>query len=338
MQIQKNVSLKHLNTFGIEARAKYFAKITSHEDLLELIKTPHYKNEEQLVLGGGSNVLLTDNFDGLVVQVDVRGIFHIRKDEMHEYIRIGAGENWHEFVLYCIDLDLGGIENLSLIPGSVGAAPMQNIGAYGVEIKEVFHQLEAWRLSDGTKKYFTKDECAFDYRTSIFKTSEKGKYVIAYVTLKLSKQPNPITSYKGVEEKLKGMGKRAPNIRDLSDAIVQIRQEKLPDPKIIGNAGSFFKNPIVEREVYEKIKDDFDDVPGYDAGENLVKIPAAWLIEKCGWKGKRFGDVGVHEKQALVLVNYGEGKGRELRDLALKIKQSVADRFGIVLETEVNVI
>jgi UDP-N-acetylmuramate dehydrogenase len=343
MTMQENVSLKPYNTFGIDARARYFVEITSVADLQELISRKIYKEEEIFILGGGSNVLLTQNFEGLVVKMNIPGIEVIKENEASVWVKVGAGENWHQFVLYCITQGYGGIENLSLIPGTVGAAPMQNIGAYGVEIQDVFESLEAVHLTTGVVKQFTHQECHFGYRESIFKTTLKGKYVITHVTLRLSKQPVIHTSYGAIEDTLKALrtkeGYQArPAIQEVSDAVIHIRQSKLPDPKEIGNAGSFFKNPVVEAAKFKGLQQQYAQVPGYELPDGTVKVPAGWLIEQCGWKGKKVGNTGVHSKQALVLVNHGNAKGEEVWNLAMQIKASVWEKFGIEISPEVNII
>ncbi|MFP4091527.1 MAG: UDP-N-acetylmuramate dehydrogenase [Cyclobacteriaceae bacterium] len=343
MIIQENVSLKAYNTFGIEASTRYFANVTNVEELQELIQQKIYQQQEIFILGGGSNVLLTKNFDGLVIKISIKGIRTVKENDDHAWVRAGAGENWHQFVLHCIRLGLGGIENLSLIPGTIGAAPMQNIGAYGVEIKDVFEQLQAVHLQTGELRTFSHEECQFGYRESIFKNELKGKYIITSVTLKLSKKPVINTTYGTIQETLAEMRSKAdyqaqPAIAEVSEAVIAIRQSKLPDPRVIGNAGSFFKNPVVPRSKYESLQQEFEKVPGYEQGDEMVKVPAGWLIEQCGWKGKRFGGTGVHDKQALVLVNHGDARGNEVWELALKIKQSVWDRFGIDISPEVNIL
>jgi len=343
MTIQENVSLKTFNTFGIDARARYFVRISSAEELQALIQQDIYRQQEIMILGGGSNILLTRDFEGLVIKMDIQGIKVVEEDEKQVWVRSGAGENWHAFVLYCIEQGYGGVENLSLIPGTVGAAPMQNIGAYGVEIQDVFENLEAVNLQSGALQTFSKEECRFGYRDSIFKRKLKGKYIITSVTLQLSKQPEINTSYGTIEDALQEMrsadGYQArPPIREVSDAVIQIRQSKLPDPREIGNAGSFFKNPVVSKAKYEALQQEYAQVPGYPVTKDSIKVPAGWLIEKCGWKGKKVGQTGVHSRQALVLVNHGGVRGAEVYDLAMQIKKSVWDTFGIDISPEVNII
>ncbi|MFY0652947.1 MAG: UDP-N-acetylmuramate dehydrogenase [Cyclobacteriaceae bacterium] len=337
-RIQENVSLKSYNTFGIEVKADYFVEVDSVESLKTLFLDERFTSMPKLILGGGSNILLTDDYKGLVIKNGISGIEKISEDEEHVVLSVGAGENWHEFVMYAIDQNLGGIENLSLIPGTIGAAPMQNIGAYGVEIKDVFHFLEALNKKTLEVEVFRSENCKFGYRQSVFKNVLKHKYVITTVSFRLSKSHTLNTSYGAIEDTLDNEGIANPTIKDVSNAVIKIRQSKLPDPVEIGNAGSFFKNPVISSIDYEGLKAEFPDIPSYELPNKEVKIPAAWLIQSCGWKGKRIGDIGVHEDQALVLVNYGNGNGNDLKQLALDIKNSVADKFGIELEMEVNVV
>ena len=337
MIVQKNVSLKNLNTFGIEAIAKHFVMFKSIGELKIIFSLPEYKNKKHLTIGGGSNLLFTSEIiDRLVLQNKIKGIEIIDENDKEILLKVGAGEIWHDFVLYVISKNWGGIENLSLIPGTVGAAPMQNIGAYGVEIKDVFHSLEAYEISSGTIKTFTLEECKFGYRTSIFKQEAKGKYVITSVTFKLSKQPVFNISYGAISDTLAQMGVTQLSVKAISDAVISIRQSKLPDPSEIGNAGSFFKNPEIPVSVFEKIKIQYPEIPSYPATAGNIKVPAGWLIEQCGWKGKTFGHTGVHKNQALVLVNYGKAKGEEIKALSVEIQKSVKKKFGIELEAEVN--
>lgn len=338
MKIEENVSLQPYNTFGINVKAKLFCSFKDEQDLTDLLQQDAYTSEKKLILGGGSNLLFTSDFDGLVIKNSIRGIEKLREDENHVWVRAGAGENWHQFVLHCINNQWGGVENLSLIPGTMGAAPMQNIGAYGVEIKEVFDSLEAIQIKDGKSKTFYNQDCRFGYRESIFKNKVKGQFIITRVTLRLSKKPVFNTSYGAISETLKDMGVRELSIKAISDAVIHIRQSKLPDPDEIGNAGSFFKNPTVDDIDFEGLRVQFPEIPGYELPGKNFKIPAAWLIEQCGWKGKTFGQIGVHKNQALVLVNYGKGKGEDIRTLAMEIKESVARKFGIEIEPEVNIV
>jgi UDP-N-acetylmuramate dehydrogenase len=339
MSIQEQVELLPYNTFIIRAKAKYFTSIHSVEDFQELLKSSLYKQEKHLILGGGSNVLLTGDFQGLVIKVDIKGMQVVSQDDTSVTIKAGAGEAWHALVLHCVAHDWGGIENLSLIPGTVGAAPMQNIGAYGVEIKEVIKNVEAIDLISGDIKVFTNPECSFDYRESVFKQKLKGKYFISSVTLTLTKKNHHFnTSYGAIEATLKQQNIHAPSVRAISDAVIAIRQQKLPDPRIVGNAGSFFKNPTITQQQYDKLKTTYPEIPGYSTVNQQVKVPAAWLIESCGWKGKTFNHIGVHPNQALVIVNYGEGTGEEIWDLAQKILASVKEKFDVQLQPEVNVV
>ncbi len=331
--VLENVSLKSLNTFGIDVKAKQFSHFTSVEELSAL---PN--GETVLILGGGSNLLLRNDFDGLVLKNEILGIETVKEDADHVYIKVGAGENWHQFVLYCIEHDLAGLENLSLIPGYVGAAPMQNIGAYGVELKEVFESLEAFSIQNKNVVTFSVNDCEFGYRESIFKKRYKDQFVILTVTFRLDKIPNFNTSYGAVEQELERMGVKDLSIRAISQAVINIRSSKLPDPAVIGNAGSFFKNPQVTTEKYNELHQYYPEMPSYPVNDHQIKLPAAWLIERAGWKGYRRGDAGVHEKQALVLVNYGNAKGEEIFELSQEILESVNSNFGIELEREVNIV
>lgn len=334
MKIKHNYSLKKHNTFGIEARAIEFVALQAEAELLQIITQ---KKQPVFVLGGGSNILLTNDLDALVLKNEIKGKKVVKETKEAVEIKIGGGENWHELVLWCLSKNYGGIENLSLIPGTVGAAPIQNIGAYGVELKDVFQKLEAVELASGNTHIFTKEQCQFGYRDSIFKRELKGKYLISQVYLKLTKQAKINISYGAILNTLKEMGVEEPNIQEVSKAIIHIRQSKLPDPAKIGNAGSFFKNPEVDKSFFENLKIQFPNIVHYDLPSGKVKIPAGWLIEQAGWKGKRFGDAGCHAKQALVLVNFGNAKGQEINDLADRILASVKEKFGIDLQKEVNV-
>lgn len=337
MQIQNNSSLKPFNTFGIDVNAKHFVSV---QDIDELIKTLQLKEfQDKFILGGGSNMLLTKDIEALVVHLNLKGIEIVSEDESTVLVKAMAGENWHDFVLWCLDQNYGGIENLSLIPGNVGAAPIQNIGAYGVELKDVFYACEALDKTSFEPKQFAKEDCNFDYRNSVFKQDYKGKFIITSVTLKLSKSNHKIkTSYGSIQEELQKMGVVDPSIQDVSKAVIAIRSSKLPDPKDIGNSGSFFKNPIVSKSNYEALIDQFPDMPSYKVSEDDIKIPAGWLIEKVGFKGKRFGEYGVHTKQALVLVNYGNASGSDIFELSKLIQSTIKRIFNINLEAEVNII
>lgn len=334
--IEHNINIAPYTTFGVTARAHSFSTFSSTEELKDLLaKNDH---EQLMILGGGSNVLFTRDYDGLVLVNKIKGIEVVKEDDDHVYVKVGAGENWHQFVLHAIKNDWGGIENLSLIPGSVGASPMQNIGAYGVEIKDVFDSLTAFHLSSKTEEDFTHEECEFGYRESVFKRALKGQYVITSVTYRLDKKHQLNTSYGAIEAELERKGISSPTIKDVSDAVIAIRQSKLPDPTKIGNAGSFFKNPVVKKKVIEHIQKEYPRAPFYPIDDEHVKVPAGWLIDTAGWKGKRFGEYGVHVNQALVLVNYNDAKGQEIYDLSQRILDDVNERFGIILEREVNVI
>lgn len=335
--ILNNFDLRPYNTFGISVQAKQFAPFSSVEELKELL-TQKPQDLPFMILGGGSNVLFTSDFDGLILKNDILGFEIVNKDNNDVYVKAGAGENWHSFVIRTINLNLGGLENLSLIPGNVGASPMQNIGAYGREIKDVFHALEAYHIESGEVHTFLNDACQFGYRESIFKRALKNQYVILNVTYKLSKTHQLNTSYGAIEEELRKMEIVHPTIKDVSNAVIAIRSSKLPNPKEIGNAGSFFKNPVIPVSQFEALKSKYSTIPSYPAGENQVKIAAGWLIEQAGWKGKTFENYGVHKLQALVLVNYGGATGKELFGLSEQIIHAVRDKFGVLLEREVNII
>lgn len=336
MQIQENVSLLPYNTFHIDAIARQFAAFSSVEQLEEILAGAG--GIPTLIVGGGSNILFTKNFNGLVLKNDLQGIELLKEDNLHYYIRAQAGENWHRFVMYCIERNYAGLENLSLIPGCVGASPMQNIGAYGVEIKDVFDELEAYDLAEHKIVRFTLNDCAFGYRESVFKHVYKGRFVILNVTYRLNKQPVFNTSYGAIEHELQAMGVHELSIKAISQAVINIRSSKLPDPAQIGNAGSFFKNPQIPIEQYNNLKEQNPAMPAYPVDDAHVKIAAGWLIEQCGWKGYREGDAGVHAKQALVLVNYGSASGSDIYNLSGKIIESVQGKFNITLEREVNII
>jgi len=336
--IQHNFPLKKLNTFGIDVSANFFAEIHTIEQFQELLANSTYKQLNRLVLGGGSNVLFTKNFDGIVLQNKLKGIELIKEDADYYYVKSAAGEVWHEFVLFCIRNNYAGLENLSLIPGCVGASPMQNIGAYGVEIKDVFYELEALDIATQTIRIFSKKDCEFGYRESVFKRALKNQYIITSVTFKLNKKPVYNTTYGAIEKELEAMGVKELSIHAISKAVCAIRSSKLPNPAEIGNAGSFFKNPEVSNRQYEQLKSVFPEIVAYPLENGNVKLAAGWLIEKCGWKGKTFGDAGVHKLQALVLVNYNNAKGSEILDLSEKIIQSVKNTFQVELEREVNII
>jgi len=333
LKIQQNISLKPYNTFGIHANAKRFVSVNSVKELKEIIAS----EKTLFLLGGGSNILLTGDVEKLVIHLNTKGIIVNDFDEDEVLVTAEAGENWHELVLWCVSQNYGGLENLALIPGNVGTSPIQNIGAYGVEIKDLFQQLEALEIATGKTKIFTNQDCNFGYRNSVFKNELKGKYIIINVTFKLTKKNHKINiSYGAIKDLL--ANKENPSIKEIADAVIAIRQSKLPDPKKIGNSGSFFKNPVITSDLFKELTKKYSEIPHYVISENDIKIPAGWLIEQCGFKGKRFGDAGVHEKQALVLVNYNNASGKEIFDLAQKIQQNVMENFKIALEIEVNVI
>lgn len=338
MQIQENFSLRNRNTFGLESTAAFFAEVSSVEELTQILLDPVWKDKPKFILGGGSNVLFTQNVDALVIHPAIKGIDIIKEDENHIWLKVGAGEGWHSFVMHCVENGYAGVENLSLIPGTIGAAPMQNIGAYGVEIKDVMGSVEAVALENGQIRIFSKEECAFGYRESIFKKALKGQYVVTGVTFVLNKKPSLHVGYGDVQKTLSEMNVINPTIKDVSEAVIKIRRSKLPDPAEIGNAGSFFKNPEIPSDKFNVLKSDFPAMPGYTVNAETIKVPAGWLIEQAGWKGYRDGNIGVHEKQALVLVNYGGGNGNDIRELAAKIQDSVESKFDIRLSPEVNFI
>ncbi|MFC5269888.1 UDP-N-acetylmuramate dehydrogenase [Adhaeribacter terreus] len=337
MLLQENFSLKPYNTFGIEVKTRYFATFENVAELQQLLQHPEIANAEKLILGGGSNVLFTQDFGGAVLKNNIKGISVIDQNDDFAFVKAGSGEVWHEMVLFCIEHGLAGVENLSLIPGTVGAAPLQNIGAYGVELKDVFESLEAVNVETGELETFDKAACDFGYRESYFKKAGKGKYIIVSVTLKLRKKPEFNTSYGDIQKTLAAMEITDLNIKAISEAVCAIRRSKLPDPKAIGNAGSFFKNPEVDKTVYENLKKVHPDMPGYVVSETKIKVPAGWLIEQLGWKGKQIENYGVHKNQALVLVNYGGAEGNKIKQLAHDIIASVKEKFGIELSPEVNI-
>lgn len=336
--MQNNVSLRYLNTFGLDADAQFFEEVKTTEELINIIKDPVWKETPKFILGGGSNILLTQDIRALVIKIAIKGIEIIKEDEDFVLLHAGAGETWHDFVIFCVKNGYAGVENLSLIPGTIGAAPMQNIGAYGVEIKDVVETVETISNETGEKKIFTKEECLFGYRESIFKHTLKGKCIITSVTFRLNKKPVFHVEYGDIQKTLQEMNVEVPSIKAISEAVIKIRRSKLPDPAEIGNAGSFFKNPEITEEQFNQLKTNFPDVPGYPTMPGFVKVPAGWLIERAGWKGYREGNIGVHARQALVLVNYGGGTGAEIKALSEKIQQSVEDKYGIRLSAEVNFI
>ncbi len=339
INIQEKVNLAPYHSFGIEEYARWFTRISQADQLIALLQHPLFHKEPHLILGGGSNVLFTRPFEGLIARIELKGIEIIRNDDNKVWIKAAAGENWHELVMFCVQHNYGGIENLSLIPGMAGAAPIQNIGAYGVELAEVLEEVEGIDLTTGSKRTIPAQDCRFGYRDSIFKQELKGKFLISSITLRLTRNRHHLrTSYGTIADTLKAMNITHPTIQDISRAVIAIRSSKLPDPKRLGNAGSFFKNPVVAVAQYNALKEKHPDIPGFIVDNQQVKIPAAWLIEQCGWKGKRHGDAGVHVHQPLVLVNHGRARGEEMLQLALNIRDSVAEQFNITLQPEVNII
>ena len=334
MDIKENISLKKYNTFGISAFAKRFISIDSVYQLQQLLKI----NKEVFLISGGSNMLLTKNIEKLVIHINTKGISIDKEDDQFVYLTVNSGENWHDFVVWCVSQNYGGIENLSLIPGNVGTSPIQNIGAYGVEVKDTITRVEGIEIATGKLVTFSNEDCKFGYRNSIFKNTHKGKVILTSVGFKLTKKNHKLnTSYGAIETELISKKITTPSLKNISDAVISIRNTKLPDPKEIGNAGSFFKNPTIPTTQFDTLKASFPSIPGYPSTEG-VKVAAGWLIEQAGWKGKRIGDVGVHAKQALVLVNYGGGSGEEIKSLSQQIQASVFDKFGIQLHPEVNFI
>ncbi len=336
--MKKNVSLQPYNTFGIDVNASHFVSVASIEELQEVLRET--ANERVFVLGGGSNMLLTKDIDKTVLHIELKGYDLVDEnyDDSSLLLKVAGGENWHDFVLYCIDHNYGGVENLSLIPGNVGTSPIQNIGAYGVELKDVFYSCEAVSRETGEVKVFTLENCAFGYRDSIFKNELKDQYIITSVTFRLTKSSHKInTDYGAIYDTLKAKEITTPTIKDVSDAVIAIRQSKLPDPKKIGNSGSFFKNPTINQATFTALRKKFPEVPYYPVESDRIKVPAGWLIEKAGFKGKRFGDAGVHDSQALVLVNHGNATGEDIWNLAMRIQQEVKEIFGLDIVPEVNV-
>lgn len=337
MQIHNNFSLKKYNTFGIEVKAKQFVAVHSTDELQSILE--NHASDKKFILGGGSNMLLTQDIDALVIHVDLKGKKIIKEDDDFVWVESQAGENWHEFVLWTINQNFGGLENMSLIPGNVGTTPVQNIGAYGTEIKDTFVSCEAMNILSQEMKSFTKEECNFGYRESIFKQEAKDKYVITSVVFKLTKRNHKInTSYGDITKELEKQNVTTPTLKDVSNAVIAIRQSKLPDPKELGNSGSFFKNPIISKELFEKVHQKFPEVKFFEVSPTEVKVPAGWLIEHSGLKGYRKDDAGVHKNQALVLVNYGNATGQDILNLSKYVQKTVFDKYGIAIEAEVNVI
>lgn len=344
MQIRENFPLRPYHTFGIDVSARYFSRFENVDQLQELLSESLVQEHPKLVLGGGSNVLFTRNYDGVVLKNEINGVEVVKETDEDFLVRAGAGENWHRFVMHCVDKGYAGLENLSLIPGNVGASPMQNIGAYGVEVKDVFHELEAFHIHDKEIHTFTAADCRFGYRESVFKNKYRNQFVITSVTYRLRKTPVFHTEYGAIRQELENMGVSDLSIKAISQAVINIRSSKLPDPKDVGNAGSFFKNPTIPRQQFEDVQRQFPNIPSFPFDEERVKVPAGWLIEHSHpedaptWKGYRLGDAGCYPKQALVLVNYGSATGEEVYDLSEKILQTVKKKFGVELEREVNII
>ncbi len=337
MQILQNISLKPYNTFGIDAIASHFVSVSNIDDLKAILKLKDYP--EKFILGGGSNMLITKDINALVVHINLKGISIISENDDFVTVKANAGENWHEFVLWCLKHDFGGIENMSLIPGNVGTSPIQNIGAYGVELKDTFVSCEGLDLNSKKIKSFDKQACHFGYRNSIFKQEAKGQFIITSVTFKLTKRNHKLNiNYGTISDELEQKGIKNPTIQDISKAVITIRESKLPNPKVIGNSGSFFKNPVISKAKYDNLIKNFSDLPSYPVSDTQVKVPAGWLIEKAGFKGKRFGNYGVHNKQALVLVNYGDASGEDILNLSKLIQKTVEQIFNITIEAEVNIL
>ncbi|WP_395077871.1 UDP-N-acetylmuramate dehydrogenase [Flavobacterium sp.] len=337
MNIISNFPLKKYNTFGIEAFAKKFVAVHSVDDLKKVLE--ENKSEKKFILGGGSNMLLTKDIDALVIHIDLKGKKIIKEDENFVWVESQAGENWHELVLFTINQNFGGLENMSLIPGNVGTTPVQNIGAYGTEIKDTFVSCEAINIDTQEVKTFSKEECNFGYRESIFKHEVKDQFIITSVVFKLTKRNHKINiSYGDITAELEKQNIKNPTLKEVSNAVIAIRQSKLPDPKELGNSGSFFKNPIISRNLFNKVKLKFPEIKHYDVSESEVKVPAGWLIEQAGFKGKRFGDAGIHKNQALVLVNYGNATGQEILNVSKEIQKTIFEKYGIHIEAEVNII
>lgn len=338
MQIQQNISLKQYNTFGIDVSAQYFSSFSDINELEDILAYAQTRQLEKLIIGGGSNILFTKNFNGIVAKNNLSSITLVKEDAAYYYVKANAGEVWHNLVMHCIENNYGGIENLSLIPGCVGAAPMQNIGAYGIELKDIFFELEAYDTEDKKMIVFNLNDCEFGYRESVFKTKYKGRFVIVSITLKLTKNHIFHTKYGAIEHELERMNINELSIKNISQAVINIRSSKLPNPKEIGNAGSFFKNPVIDSLLFDALIKQYPGMPHYPASDNMHKLAAGWLIEQCNFKGYRKNDAGCHAKQALVLVNYVKAKGQEILDLSNEIIQTVKEKFNVTLEREVNII
>ncbi len=336
--IEQHVSLKEFNTFGLEAKARFFYRVPDIAHMISLWKTSMLQLNSPLVLGGGSNMLLAGDYPGLVIKNEMMGREVLKEDAQSVWLKLAAGENWHESVLWTVEQGWGGIENLSLIPGCVGAAPIQNIGAYGVELEQLLQSVQAFDMLGGREVEFSHADCRFGYRDSVFKHAGKGRYFVSAIVIKLSKQPVLNIAYGDIAAWLSENDIADPGVKDVSNAVISIRRSKLPDPAEIGNSGSFFKNPVMGNTVFEQIRELYPDVKAFPVGEGQTKVPAAWLIEKAGWKGYRRGDAGVHARQALVIVNYGNASGQELLQLAHDVQKDVMEKFGVLLEMEVNII
>lgn len=335
-QLLQNYSLKKYNTFGIEAKAKYFFEFDNQTEIQTFLQKNDIIDTQYLILGGGSNLLFTEDFEGLVIHPNIKGIDIVEENDKTVLIRVGANEDWDELVAWSVEKNYGGIENLSLIPGAVGASPVQNIGAYGVEVKEVIEKVEAVSIETKNAVEFSNVHCEFGYRNSVFKNEYKNLFIITHVQFRLQKQPEYKVFYGAIKKELEAYD--AVNLKNIREVIIKIRESKLPDPKDLGNAGSFFKNPIIEKTKADQLKAKYENLPLYEVNEIETKLAAGWLIEQCGWKGKRIGDAGVHKDQALVLVNYGNAKGKDILKLANEIRKSVLFKFGVKLEMEVNAI
>lgn len=338
MVVQRRFPLKDHNSFGLDVRAKAFVRVRSLEDLLAAVDLAMGSYPKFAVLGGGSNVLFTGDFDGLVIQMGLKGVRIVRQDERSVWIEAAAGEDWAELVRLCVERGWWGLENLSCIPGTVGGAPVQNLGAYGAELKDVLYAVEGLDLRSGTLRVLAPEECEFGYRTSIFKEKLCQKFVVTSVSLQVSKEPKVRTQYEGLARELEGLPSERISARDVAEAVGRLRRAKLPDPKELGNAGSFFRNPEIPEADFEELRSRHPAMPGFPAGPGRIRVPAGWLIEQCGWKGRRMGNAGVYEKHALVIVNLGGATGKEILSLAHEVRASVLDRFGIRLEPEVRIL
>lgn len=338
MKVIKNISLKNNNTFGVDVKSKYFVEVYSEEELKQVLNSVEYSKLKKLILGSGSNILFTKDFDGIIIKNSIPGIKILSENDKSVIVEAGAGVIWDDLVQYCVNKNYGGIENLSYIPGTVGAAPIQNIGAYGQELEETFYELNGVFIADGASQIYNNSDCNFSYRNSIFKNELKDNFVVTSVNLKLRKNPNVNLNYFPVKEEVEKRNIKHPTIKDIREIVIDIRKNKLPDPNEIGNAGSFFKNPVITKESFYLLEKEYPDLKYFIVNESSVKIPAAWLIEKCGWKGEKIGNVGTHEKQPLVIVNYGNASGKEVYSMAMNIKDEVKKRFDITLENEVNVL